>query len=120
MKRGPFLERPSLVVGLGLLVVPNLTIGIFGVEPTDEVWIRVVGVVVIAVDIIYWSIVIRNDEESLKATVYERWFVSVAVAILAVTLGPWQLLLFAALDLVGATWTYATLRSTPAGRAHIK
>jgi hypothetical protein len=104
----------ALAVGLGLLLVPNLTIGVFGVEPTDEVWIRVVGVVVLALDIMYWSIVIRNDEKSLKATVYERWFAALALAILAATSGPWQLLLFAALDFAGATWTYATLRPTSA------
>lgn len=101
----------ALLVGLGLLLVPNVILGLFGIEETNEVWVRVVGAVVLSLDIIYWSILQRRDERSLPATVYERWFVAGTLTVLAFTTGPWQLILFAILDFGGATWTFLALRS---------
>jgi len=36
-----------LALGLGLLLVPNLLLGLFGFPPSREVWIRVVGLLVL-------------------------------------------------------------------------
>jgi phosphatidylserine synthase len=100
-----------LVVGLGLLVVPNVVLGLVGIPETTEVWVRVVGVLALALDVLFWSMVQRRDVESIRATVYERWLVATLLTLLAFTTGPWQLVLFAALDFLGATWTYLALRA---------
>jgi hypothetical protein len=34
-------------LGLGLLLVPNLLLRAFGAPPTSEVWIRVIGMLVL-------------------------------------------------------------------------
>ncbi len=42
-----------VLTGLALLVVPNLLLSLFGLESTTEVWIRVLGCVVIALGSYY-------------------------------------------------------------------
>jgi hypothetical protein len=36
-----------IALGLILLVVPNLLLGLFGIPATNEVWIRVVGMLLL-------------------------------------------------------------------------
>lgn len=100
----------ALVIGASLLLVPNVILGIFGIAETEEVWVRVVGVVVLAIDVLYWSFVSRRNEAALFATIYERWLVAALLAVLAFTTGPWQLVLFALVDLGGGIWTFVALR----------
>lgn len=108
------------VLGVGLLLVPNLVIGLFGIAETTEVWIRVVGLVVLALGVLYWSMLQRGDREGFLATAYERWFVAAVLIVLAFTTGPWQLALFGLVDFIGATWTFLSLResSDRAGKPH--
>lgn len=98
-------------IGVSLLLAPNVILGLFGMPETTEVWIRVVGVVVIAIGIIYWSMVRREDAGGIRATVYERYLAAAAFVVLAFTTGPWQLVLFGVVDFLGASWTFAALRS---------
>ncbi|MFP3881611.1 MAG: hypothetical protein ACLFWH_04740 [Actinomycetota bacterium] len=98
-------------IGISLLLVPNVILGLFRIPETDEVWIRVVGVVVIALGVLYWSMVQRDDSPGMLATVYERYFAAAAFVVLAFTTGPWQLVLFGVIDFLGASWTLVALRS---------
>ena len=41
-------------LGLALLIAPNILLSIFGIPETKEVWIRVLGVVVVNLGIYYW------------------------------------------------------------------
>ena len=101
----------ALVIGASLLLIPNVILGVFGIPETEEVWVRVVGVVVLAIDVLYWSFVRRGAEVALPATVYERWLVAALLAVLAFTTGPWQLVLFGLADFAGGIWTFVALRS---------
>lgn len=105
----------ALVIGASLILIPNLILGIFGIPETEEVWVRVVGVVVVAIGILYWSFVRRGDNAALSATVYERWLVAALLTVLAFTTGPWQLVLFGVVDFGGGTWTFLALRSGDSG-----
>lgn len=100
------------VLGVGLLLVPNLVIGLFGIAETTEVWIRVVGLAVLALGVLYWSMTQRGDREGFLATAYERWFVAAVLTVLAFTTGPWQLVLFGVVEFIGATWTFLSLRDS--------
>ena len=42
-----------IVLGIGLTLVPNLLLSVFGMPPTTEVWVRVVGVLVFNIGIYY-------------------------------------------------------------------
>ena len=100
-----------LGIGAGLLLIPNVIIGVFGIAETSEVWIRVVGLVAIALGIIYFDGARRQDIGVARASVPARVAAVVAFTALWATGGPWQLLIFAAADLAGLSWTWNALRS---------
>jgi choline-glycine betaine transporter len=102
----------ATVVGLALLLIPNTLIGIFQIEETTEVWVRVVGGVVLVLTVLYWHIVSEGSRRMFQATVYGRGLFVVVAAVLAFTTGPWQLILFAIVDAAGALWTYMANRQT--------
>ncbi len=115
-------QRSLVVFGfylLGLAVVllaaPNVLLAMFGIPATEEIWIRVAGMLV---GFLGWYDVRhgpRADREFLEMTVKVR--LTVPVVFLAFVLfagAPWQLLLFAGFDLLGAGWTWWSLRRRPA------
>lgn len=102
----------TTVIGLALLLVPNTVLGVFQIEETTEVWVRVVGAVALSLSVVYWYIVSEGSRRMFQATVYDRvLFVGIAV-VLAFTTGPWQLILFAIVDAAGALWTHLANRQT--------
>lgn len=98
------------VLGAALLVIPNVILGLFGIAETDEVWIRVVGMLVIIFGILYSGALREETREMYLASVIARTFAAIVLVALAFTVGPWQLVLFAALDAAGAAWTRLGLR----------
>lgn len=107
----------SFTVGMVLLIAPNLLLSLFQVAETDEVWVRVVGLVVLAVTIFYYFIVVERNQRMFQATVYGRALVAAGLVALAFTTGPWQLALFGALDAVGSLWTHIANREAAMSRA---
>lgn len=102
-----------LGLALVLLIVPNVLLGLFGLPPTQEVWIRVVGMLVGFLG--YYDV--RYGTEAgryfLQLSVHVR--LSVPAFFLAFVLlagAPWQLLLFGIVDLLGAVWTWWSLRGS--------
>lgn len=98
-------------VGLSLSVVPGLTFDILGVDLEGEVWVRVLGIVLLLLATYYYAIGTSNARIAVVATVIGRPFAAVALTLLWLTGGPWQLVLFAAFDLAGAAWTWRALQS---------
>ena len=102
-------------VGLLLLVVPNFLLGLFRIEETNESWVRVLGAVVLLLAFYYLVMALNGANTMFRATVYGRGLVGLALAVLAMSTGPWQLVLFAAADAAGAAWTQLSLhKSAPA------
>lgn len=101
-----------LVLGAALLLVPNLLLTLFGFPQTEEVWIRIVGLLVIYLGI-YYSLAGRRDiRPFIAATVPVRASVLVFFAVFVATgmVSP-MLLVLGAPDLLGALWTWKALRS---------
>lgn len=99
------------VLGTALLVVPNMLVGLFAVPETREVWIRVVGMLLLFLG--YYSLGSARTEN--KA--YMRWSAQVRATVIlffgafvALGLAPAVLLLFAVVDLAAALWTFWALR----------
>ena len=95
-----------------LLVAPNLLLTTFRLPPTDEVWIRVVGMLVGFLGLYYVSAARANLLPILEMSVRARTSVPVFFGVF-VAMG-WvspMLLLFGAVDLLGAIWTFLALRS---------
>lgn len=103
-------------VGVLLVAVPNTFLGLAGLPPTGEVWIRVVGVLVLCLAT-YYSLAARAG-----ITAFLRWTVGVRVgvtvfftAFVALRLVAAPFVVFGVVDLAGAVWTTLALRAD--GRA---
>jgi uncharacterized membrane protein len=101
-----------LVLGIVLLVAPNFLLGIFFLPSTTEVWVRVVGMLVLFLGFYYTQAARKEMTDFLRWTVYVRSTVIVffAVFVLLGFASP-PLILFGVVDLLGAIWTGLALRS---------
>lgn len=104
----------AVLVGASLAIVPNLVLSALGMEETDELWIRLLGVVVVILAI-YYDDGVRNEAAHVFVTsVLERLFFAVALVVFVATGEAWQLLGFAAIEVAGAVWTIFALRADAA------
>jgi hypothetical protein len=100
-----------LITALQLIFVPNMLLGMFGFEPTSEIWIKVLGMVLLSLSLVYYGIIQSGDKNILKITIYSRLIVVVGFAILVATgQAATPLILFAGIDLATAIWTWFELK----------
>ena len=102
-----------VIFGASLVLAPNLTLSVFGLPPTDEVWIRIVGVLVLI--IAYFDVRMAPVDFRPYAwlTVHARTAVfGFMVAFVLAGLVKPVVILVGAIDLAGALWTAAALRRT--------
>jgi hypothetical protein len=105
---GIYLE----LLGLILIFSPNFILDLLGLPPTQEVWIRVVAVLVIILGFFHiqagrtdlapffrWSIIARSS--------LILFFIVFAILALAKP----AIILFGVIDLAGAIWTILAIRS---------
>lgn len=100
-----------VALGLFLLIAPNTLITLFGLPETHDVWIRVVGMLLVF--LAYYDIQAARHELAS----FFRWSVVARAAVIVFfavfVLLKWVepiLLLFGAIDLAGALWTAIALR----------
>ena len=107
-----------LVVGALLVSVPNAFLGLSGLPPTTEVWVRVVGVLVLCLGTYYTLAARAGIRDFLRWTVPVRAGVMVFFTVFVVLrlVAP-PLLVFGAVDLAGAVWTALALRADTLGPA---
>ena len=101
-----------VLLGIVLLVAPNFLLGIFFMPGTTEVWIRVVGVLVLFIAFYYIQAARKGMTDFYKLTVYTRssLIIFFAAFVLLGFANP-PLILFGGVDLLGAIWTGLALRS---------
>jgi hypothetical protein len=98
------------VVGAALAIAPNVLLSLFRFAPTSEIWIRLLGVVAFNIGVFTW--VCAEYRRFLVASVYTRAGVFVTMTVFAVTrMAPPMLIVFGAMDLLGAVWTYWALHA---------
>lgn len=104
-----------LLLGGFLVVAPNVLLKIFNVPETSEVWIRIVGMLILFLG--YFEV--RAATAKKDMTVFFKWTVftrsSVIVFLTVFVLLDYVkpiLILFGVIDLAGALWTALALRST--------
>lgn len=101
------------VLGIVLLVAPNVLLGMLFLPDATDVWVRVVGMLVLFLGFYYGQAARKNLTDFFQWTVYVRTTVIVFFTIF-VLLGfanP-PLILLAVVDLSGAIWTGLALRSS--------
>ncbi len=106
-----------LAIGAGLPLIPNQIFDILAIENTSEIWIRVVGLVAIALGIVYFEGARRSVLGVVRSSVPSRGAAVGAFVVLWITGGPWQLLIFAITDLAGLLWSWNALRSAGSAAA---
>ncbi len=102
-----------ILMGITLLVVPNVLLSVFAYPTTDEVWIRVVSMLLVMIAFYY----IQAARNELIAffwwTVYARSAVIIFfIAFVVLGLARPILILFGAVDLLAALWTAVALHSS--------
>jgi hypothetical protein len=109
-------------VGVILVMIPNVLLGVFGIPTTDEPWIRILGLVLLALAG-YYLVAARSElAVFFQATVAGRLFVGAGLIAMVALWGFWTTVVFGLVDIAGALWTRAVLgdkqpkrQATPAG-----
>jgi hypothetical protein len=96
-----------LVTGLTLLLMPNFLLGVFGLPPTEEVWVKVLGIVAICLGLYHVQAARDNNTAYFAMTIWVRLVFALAITALALmTPGYLALVIFGLVDLAGAGWTW--------------
>ena len=99
-----------LGLALVLMTIPNTLLALFGMPTTQDPWIRVAGMLVGLIGFLYARYASHADRRFFEITVQLRASVIVFfLAFVVLASAPWQLLLFGAIDLGAAGWTWWTL-----------
>jgi hypothetical protein len=111
-----------LGLGIVLLTIPNVPLKIFGLPESNEIWIRVVGMLSLVVGYYYLQSARRDETHFFRSTILPRSS-AIVLFILFVVFGlaPINFLLLVAVDPLFIIWTALALRSassTQTGLAH--
>jgi hypothetical protein len=100
------------LLGMMLAVAPDVVITPFGFAHAQEPWIRVLGVVAMALGAYYIAAAREEATPFFRWTIWGRAFVFVGftVLVMARVAAP-PLILFGAVDAAGAVWTALELRA---------
>jgi hypothetical protein len=100
------------IVGAVLVVAPNVLLSILRLPETSEVWIHVIGVLAFNIGVYAWVAAKHEDKNFLKASVYTRFVLFVAVTTFAVVgLASPMIIIFGVTDLLGGIWTHFALKT---------
>lgn len=103
------------VFGPLLAIAPNLVLPLFGLAPTSEIWIRLIGLLAINIGIFCWVAAKHEYTHFLHVSVLTRCAVFVAIGgFVALGLAPPVIIVFGFVDLAGGLWTYVALRADAA------
>jgi hypothetical protein len=99
-------------MGLGLLFIPNLILGAFGFAPTNDIWIRILGLFAFCAGMLYFYCGRTHQSGFFRISVTERivFFLGMLGIVLFMRANP-LLALMGSVDLLGAIWTALTLRN---------
>ena len=98
-------------LGLILLLTPNTLLNMFALPATSEVWIRVVGMVVLLLGFYYWQAAKAELTAFFRASVLARSVVILFFCgFVLLKMSPPTLILFGGVDLLGALWTRYALQ----------
>ncbi len=99
------------VFAVVLILIPNELFSVLQVPETNEVWIRVVGVLLVVLSYYYFMASYSEMADFFKWTVHARLFLLFTFLIFVVAgLAPPVLALFGVIDGLAALWTASGLR----------
>ena len=104
-----------LAVGISMLFVPNLVLSVVGLPADNGVWIHLVGLLALFIGIYDIAAARQGAMLTIRLSVPMRAAVPFVFAgFILAGLSDWPLMLFGAIDLIGAGWTWLALRRSDA------
>lgn len=102
-----------LIPGIGLMTVPDFMLGLFKLSYGEELWTaRMIGLLAFIIGVFDISIAKYELDKLYNLTVMLRYFAALFM------IGLWvkgeveiMILLFAAIDIAGATWTLLAIKN---------
>ena len=100
-----------MVMGALLTLIPNVLLGVLSLAQTDEVWIRMVGMLAFILGFYYFKAAQANLTDFFRWTVYGRLAGFLMFCFLGFGgFGPPVLILFGVMDGLAALWTHHCLK----------
>lgn len=97
----------TILVGSVLLLIPNIIFDVLGIAPTAEPWVRILGLLVLALSIYYYFIARHGNPPIAKATVYTRLFFCIGLILfVSMRFVPITLILLPLTELGLTFWTW--------------
>ena len=98
--------------GLGMALIPNVMLGLLGLPPTQEVWVRLFGFLALVLAAKGINGALLNLVPVMQFDVYTRTCFSLFLTVLILLgLAPRILFIFAAIDFAAAVWTLLSIRA---------
>ncbi len=102
-----------VVVGVVLAAKPDVLLGLCGLPPTREAYLRVLGAVVLVLGLYYVAAARAGTVAFFRWTVWGRPLAcAIFCGLVALRLAPAVLIVFGAIDCAGALWTGLALRAS--------
>ncbi len=100
------------LLGAWVVSFPNSLLTTFGFPTTNEVWIRMLGALVLVLSFFYIQFARKEMKDAFHLTVYGRsaMLIFYATFVWRGYVAP-AIILFGLVDLIGALWTVVALRS---------
>jgi hypothetical protein len=100
------------IAGLQLLFIPNFMLKTFGFEETNENWIRVFGLLILALNFYYYGIATHGNKGVVMGTVYGRIvFCSGLILFGLLHIMPLPIILFGVMELGLTYWTWREVQA---------
>ena len=101
-----------MILGITLTSFPNALLSTFQLPETNEVWIRVIGVLVFNIGLYYVFMAPTNNALFYTLSIYTRalilgWF----IVFVLIGWAPATLIAFGLADAAGALWTFLAMRN---------
>jgi hypothetical protein len=99
------------LMGLGLIIIPNQIISLFGFPNSEEIWIRILGLFTFTVGIYYYISARHEQTFFFKASVFGRvfFFIMMSAFVFIFNENP-MLSVIGSVDIIGAAITYYALK----------
>jgi hypothetical protein len=97
--------------GLMLLLAPNVLITSLGIEPTSEVWIRLAGILLMAISVYYYLAAKYELIVIMKATAFIRFtIIFFFTAFVLLDFVSQNIIGISVIDFLGGLWTTIMLK----------
>lgn len=114
MYKSLYVQMAFVVVsGIPAVLAPNLILTLCGFPPTTDIWIRVLGLLLLAIAPYYYNMARHGNVPVVRATVQGRIFFSIGLlAFVALDMASWPMAALAVSELALAGWTAWELKQT--------